>query len=194
MMFPPHPTELLHTLLLAQNFTAELAIDATAGNGHDTSLLAELVGSEGRVIAFDLQKIAIETTREKLKSEGLLERVSLHHSCHTEIAKFAAPQSAKIIVFNLGYLPGADRAMTTGTERTLIALAASLEILKPNGLLAVVCYPGHTPGDEESAAVEDFFNTLPNHRTAKYSLTGTLNPAPFLLLARNGRKLSASIK
>lgn len=60
-----------------------------------------------------------------------------------------------------------------------------------NRILAVICYPGHPEGAEESKAVESFFHSLPNHRIARYSLVATKGSAPFLLLARNGRKLSA---
>ena len=38
------------------------AVDATMGNGHDTCLLARLVGPKGHVDAFDLQPQAVENT------------------------------------------------------------------------------------------------------------------------------------
>ena len=36
------------------------AVDATMGNGHDTLFLAKLVGSSGKVFAFDVQAGALE--------------------------------------------------------------------------------------------------------------------------------------
>ena len=42
------------------------AIDATMGNGHDTQWLCECVGENGRVYAFDVQREAVERTRERL--------------------------------------------------------------------------------------------------------------------------------
>ena len=187
-MFPPHPTELLHTILRGEIDEGDLAIDATAGNGHDTLFLAKVVGSTGKVIAFDIQAAAIEATRNRLDSEGVLDRVSLLQKSHIELSKHAAPGTVKVIVFNLGYLPGADRNLATTTRESLKALAAGSELLKPGGILAVVCYPGHPEGAEESEAVEAFFHSLPNHRVARYSLVATRSAAPFLLLARNGRK------
>lgn len=35
----------------------DYVIDATCGNGHDTLLLAELVGINGHVLGFDIQQI-----------------------------------------------------------------------------------------------------------------------------------------
>jgi ubiquinone/menaquinone biosynthesis C-methylase UbiE len=41
----------------------DAAVDATAGRGRDTLFLSKPVGSEGRVYAFDIQRQAIETTK-----------------------------------------------------------------------------------------------------------------------------------
>ncbi len=189
-MFPPHPTDLLHFMLKDEISEGDLAIDATAGNGNDTVFLANAVGTSGKVIAIDIQENAIIATRVRLSEEGLLDRVSLHHGSHTDLPKLADHGTAKAIIFNLGYLPGADRNITTRTPDTLNALQSATGLLKPGGILAAVCYPGHDAGKEESEAVEAFFLSLPHHRTAKYSLVATRNPAPFLLIARNGRKTS----
>ena len=54
-------TQLAHRLITAKLFGGEIVVDATAGNGHDT-LLANLVGHNGTVYAFDVQKEAIENT------------------------------------------------------------------------------------------------------------------------------------
>jgi hypothetical protein len=56
-------------------------------------------------------------------------------------------------MFNLGYLPGSDKNCITKSETTLPALAQSLEILKPGGLLSIMLYPGHAGGDTEASAV-----------------------------------------
>jgi len=187
-VFPPHSTELLHAILPGQIAEGDLAIDATAGNGHDTVMLARAVGASGKVIALDIQQVAIEATRGRLDNENLLDRVSLHGISHTRLGELAAPASAQAVVFNLGYLPGADREIITRTPDTLLALSAAVGLLRPGGILAVIAYPGHSSGMDEARAVEKFIHALPDHRIARYSLVATLNPAPFLLLARNGRK------
>ena len=183
-MFPPRPTELLHLLLKSEIAAGDFAIDATAGNGHDTAFLAHIVGETGKVLAIDVQAQAIESTSARLESEGLRDRVKMHHGCHADLANLAGGKSPSAIIFNLGYLPGGDHGMITHRENTLKALAAASEILVPGGVLAVICYPGHNGGAEEAAAVEAFIATLAAHRTARYGMLATEKPAPFLLLSR----------
>ena len=50
----------------------DTVVDATLGNGGDTCSLASLVGENGCVIGFDIQAEAVEKTRMKLASAGLL--------------------------------------------------------------------------------------------------------------------------
>ena len=54
-----------HALLQHVLQPGDVAIDATAGNGYDTLLLAQWVGDGGRIYAFDVQAQAIEATRER---------------------------------------------------------------------------------------------------------------------------------
>lgn len=45
-------------------------IDATAGRGNDTVFLASLVGETGKVLAFDIQPEAVESTRALIGERG----------------------------------------------------------------------------------------------------------------------------
>ena len=65
-------TEWCHELFLMQAVTGGTYIDATMGNGHDTLFLCRLAGKEGQVLAFDIQKQALESTRALLKSQPRL--------------------------------------------------------------------------------------------------------------------------
>ena len=49
-----------------QVMPGDICIDATMGNGNDTALLSRLAGEKGHVIAFDIQKQALEHTAERL--------------------------------------------------------------------------------------------------------------------------------
>lgn len=55
----------------AQQQRKMLAIDATAGNGHDTLFLANELGAGGQVAAFDIQLTALEQTAQRLRSAGI---------------------------------------------------------------------------------------------------------------------------
>lgn len=181
----PRPTQLCHSFLRDFLREGDTAIDATAGNGHDTLFLARLVGNSGRVLAFDIQPGAIEASRRKIEAAGLSARVAFHHASHARLGQFTPPESAHAVVFNLGYLPGAPHGIITEAAETLRALDAAGTALTPGGLLAAVCYPGHEGGGREAADVEAWFSALPEAgwRIVKFSVPGTLRPAPFLLAA-----------
>jgi 16S rRNA C1402 N4-methylase RsmH len=183
-MFPPRPTELLHLLLKSEITLGDFVIDATAGNGHDTIFLAKAVGQTGQVLAIDIQPQAITSTEKRLENERMQSRVDLQLANHADLTLIAHGRVPRVILFNLGYLPGSDHGLITQTKSTLVALAAAVEILKPGGILAVICYPGHLGGDDESIAAEALITSLPQHRTARYSMLSTEKPAPFLLISQ----------
>lgn len=135
----------------------DLAVDATAGNGHDTLFLAGRVGVSGRVLAFDIQRAAIDSARRRIEAAGLAGRVGWFCESHALMAERAAAGSVAAVMFNLGYLPGGDHAVITRGEETLRALDAALGVLRPGGVLTVVGYPGHPGGDEEARAVRGWF-------------------------------------
>jgi predicted methyltransferase len=184
-MFPPRPTEITWSLLRGAIQVGALVIDATAGNGHDTVFLAGCVGENGRVLAFDVQQAAIRSATERVAAAGFSMRVEFHQESHANITSHATPDSVAAVMFNLGYLPGDDHHLTTESAETLMALDAAALVLKPGGVISVICYPGHEAGAGESAAVETWMEVraASNWRVAKYTLLGTLRPAPFLLVA-----------
>ena len=130
----------------------DCVVDATMGNGHDTVFLARLVGETGCVTAFDVQEEAVRRTRELLRSEGLLSRCELLRAGHECMAQHARPGLAAVM-FNLGWLPGGDKRVTTCTQTTLSALLQALELIAPGGIVTVCVYPGHEEGERERAAL-----------------------------------------
>ena len=147
--------------LLLQNFVRDgySAVDATCGNGHDTLLLAQLVGAGGHVWAFDIQQQAINATGDRLAEESLTNRATLIQRGHEELARYVT-SPVQTVLFNLGYLPGGDRSIITLPDTTVIALKQSLELLMPNGIVIVTIYPGHNGGNEEQSAVENWATML----------------------------------
>ncbi len=151
---------LSHDVLKEAVQKGDTVIDATMGNGHDTLFLCELVGEEGKVIAFDVQAQAVESTRRRLMENGMLGRASLYHMGHERMEE-AGAQDVSAIVFNLGWLPGGDKSVTTLWETTKVALEKALSLLKKNGVLLLCAYPGHQEGDRERAEVINFLASLP---------------------------------
>jgi predicted methyltransferase len=178
------PTALAQLLLGQVIRSGDTVIDATAGNGHDTVFLARAVGPGGRVLAFDVQAAAIQSAQARLAEAGLMDPVTLFHESHVNLAERAEARPVAAVMFNLGYLPGKDRSRITETAETLAALDAAANVLRPGGMLSVVCYPGHPGGEMEAAAVTDWFLARAAERWAitRHGAIGTLRPAPFLLL------------
>lgn len=139
------------------------AVDATMGRGRDTLQLCRLVGETGHVDAFDVQEQALAGTRALLEQEGVLSRAGLHLLGHERMADVVAP-GIRLAAFNLGWLPGSDKSLTTQTNTTLQAVSAALELLAPGGLAVVCCYPGHAEGQRELDALAAFTAALPPQR------------------------------
>ncbi len=153
-------TQWCHQFLNMQVREGDLCIDATAGNGRDTLVLAELVKDSGHVLAFDIQKAALEAAEQRLSSAGLLSRVRLIHDGHENLARYAAPETVSCIVFNLGYLPGGDHRIATHADTTLSAIESGLPLLKRQGLMSLCVYRGGDTGFEEHEQVFRYLKTL----------------------------------
>jgi tRNA1(Val) A37 N6-methylase TrmN6 len=186
MQQPPRPTEIAHLIL--RNFLREgdHAVDATAGNGHDTLFLAQCVGPSGHVHAIDIQEIAISQARTRIAAADLSDRVSWHIADHQHMAGFLPDEKFAAIVFNLGYLPGSDHHNTTSRASTLPALHAAATLLRPGGLLSVLSYPGHPEGAEELRLLQSEWPSwsAQGWRIATYSLPFTSSPSPVLWMAQ----------
>lgn len=154
---------LSHFFLRERLKTGDYAVDATCGNGYDTLLLAQLVGQEGRVWAFDIQETALAATEDRLAGAGCLERVALVNGGHERLAEVVSAP-VKAVVFNLGFLPGAPRETVTSSETTLAALEQAAELLLPGGIITVAIYTGHPGGAVEGRAVEAWAAALPPGR------------------------------
>ena len=99
---------LAHHLMSQYITKGDICIDATAGRGFDTAFLCEIVGEEGKVLAFDIQEAAVTSTRALLAEKGLKAEVYLES--HTQMGHYCEAESIAGIMFNFGYLPGGDHS------------------------------------------------------------------------------------
>lgn len=140
----------------------DTAIDATAGNGHDTLILSRIIKS-GKLYAIDIQAEALEKTKEKINQENpSYEPIVYINASHATFPNTIPLHSVRLIVYNLGYLPGGDKNLTTKTSSTLISLENAIDLLMPGGALSLMLYPGHTEGEIEARAVVEFAKNLPH--------------------------------
>ena len=145
----------------------DTAVDFTMGNGYDTVFLSETVGETGSVIAFDIQPSALESTEENLKKNNCPSNWRLICASHDRANEFVKGK-IKAGMFNLGYLPGANRKqLTTKRSTTIPAVSRAIEMLDSDAVLLVAVYPGHPEGRAEGEELTGFFSSISRY---KYSI------------------------
>ena len=154
MNFPFNALGLSHKFMKENLKSGAFCIDGTAGRGRDTLFLAQIAGENGRVLAFDIQKEAVESTRLLLE-QNQIRNAQVHLCCHSKIDEFAQPNSVDGIMFNIGWLPGGDHDTFSTSKTSLIALEKALELLKPGGVMSLCLYYGKENGTEERDAILD---------------------------------------
>ena len=103
----------------------KLLVDATCGNGGDTAFLCRLAGKGGRVLGFDIQPEAIASTERNLAAKGL--SAELHCDSHANLLQYVTPGTADAVMFNFGWLPGADHNVFSHASSSIPALEAALD-------------------------------------------------------------------
>lgn len=172
------PLEIAHDFL-AQVITQEdIVVDATMGNGHDTLFLAKLAK---QVYAFDIQEQALEKTSQRIQEAGL-SNVDLILQGHETVDQFV--REVKAAIFNLGYLPSADKSIITQPQTTIEALDKLCQMLIKGGRIAIMIYYGHEGGDIERDAVMSFVSHLPQqeYTATIYRTLNQINNPPFLVM------------
>ena len=132
----------------------DTVVDATAGNGHDAAFLARALGrvGGGQLVCIDVQRMALERSQVRVRTaleedgwdvansgadDGWDVWRAIHRSggkevlvrwqlgCHATLLELVEPRSVRLVVFNLGYLPGGSKAICTRQASTVAALNAA---------------------------------------------------------------------
>lgn len=172
------PLEMAHDFLAQVITKDDVVVDATMGNGYDTLFLAKLAK---QVYAFDIQEQALEKTSQRLQEAGLT-NAELILQGHETVGQFVT--EVKAAIFNLGYLPSADKSIITQPQTTLDALEKLCQMLVKGGRIAIMIYYGHEGGDIERDAVLDFVSQLPQqeYTATIYRTLNQINNPPFLVI------------
>ena len=177
-------TDRAHQFIMPRLQFGDVAIDATAGNGHDTLFLSRSVGATGKVYAFDIQEAAIERTRRRLE-EYHVTNVQILNKSHAELRN-QVPSKCRgkiaAVMLNLGYLPGSDKTWTTESQSTCQAIAHGLEWLREGGVMSVLAYTGHPGGLTEAEQVEELFRSLSPELFSVQIVSSTQPNSPRLFL------------
>ena len=151
--------KLVQDFLAARLADPRLCIDATCGNGGDTAFLCRLVGEGGRVLGFDIQPEAIASTQQNLARKGLA--AELHCDSHANLLQYVQPGTVDAVMFNFGWLPGADHGVFSHAQSSIPALEAALEALRPGGVLSAILYSGKVIGSDEKTEILQWMRSRP---------------------------------
>ncbi len=173
------------TLIKACTKSGDITIDATVGNGFDTIFLAQVVKEKGIVFGFDIQKQAIENTKKRLDNYKI-KNVNLFQVGHEYLQEYIPNKyhgNIASAIFNLGFLPKGNKAITTKWETTIEAIKQILNIIKINGVIVIIVYPGHKQGKLEKEKLLEYLSTLDQkeEQVLTYKFINQINDAPFLI-------------
>lgn len=167
-----------------QQFPNGVFVDGTLGKGNDIAYILSHKDFTGHAYGFDIQPQAIALTQQKLATLPSEHYTLLcdshatidHHLAHEPVIHGA--------IYNLGYLPGGDHAITTTSHSTLQSIHQVAAKLIKNGKIILVIYSGHPQGQAEKAALLDELATWPqeHYQVLHYGFINQRNNPPFLLI------------
>lgn len=145
---------------------SDIVIDATLGNGFDTLYLAKILieptNAKGKLISFDIQKKAIESSKlalkENLKKDSF-KNISILCKSHEDLTKYVK-EKVNLIVYNLGYLPGSDKKITTKARTTISSIESGFKLLSKKGAISIISYSGHVEGEKEEKALIEYLKKI----------------------------------
>lgn len=170
--------EFARTLINNKGGEKNVGIDATCGRGNDTLFLAQRFKE---VYAFDIQDEAIFSTKELIKD---YKNVKVIKNSNENICTYV--KNIDVVMYNLGYLPKGDKGITTTAVATIRSLSSVLPLLNAEGIITIICYPGHLEGYNESIEIEKYLRSLnqKEYDVIKYEFINQINNPPFLLAIR----------
>ncbi|MFO3717961.1 class I SAM-dependent methyltransferase [Anaerococcus sp. ENR1011] len=173
-----HATEIVRELLLREK-DINMAVDMTAGNGHDSKFILDKLEPK-KLFAFDIQQMAQESTKNLLADK---ENFTFILDSHANIDKYIK-QKVDLVIFNLGYLPKGDKNITTTWKSTITAIKKSLELLSPRGKIFITVYPGHPAGKIESEKINEFLEDLDykKYTVLKMNFVNKINNPPYVIV------------
>ncbi len=160
----------------------DCVVDATLGNGHDLLFLAKILfpSKKGLLYGIDIQEKALQNSKTLLASEKIYSTQIFFLKTSHEDFSFLSKRP-HLIVYNLGYLPGSDKMVTTRAITTIKSLKKALHLLRAKGALSIMLYPGHEEGEREKEEVLFLVKSLPHFFSVTHCKSLQKPKAPSLL-------------
>ena len=148
-------SDLSHHIIKDFVSNKEIAIDATLGNGYDSDFLSEIFT---KVYSFDIQEDACN----RYKSKNIHNVEVINDSHH--LFKNYINENVDCIMYNLGFLPGGNKEITTLHTTSLESIQVGLDILNSGGIMSICIYRGHNEGKIEETCILEFLRKLPKNK------------------------------
>lgn len=119
----------------------------------------------------------------------------MFHKSHDKIAESLPPEAdgrVAAAIFNLGYLPGGDKSVTTHGASTIKAIEQLLAMMKEDGLIVLVVYHGHREGKAEKEDVLAYCRNIDQQtaRVLSYGYLNQQNDPPFIIAIEKKAQIS----
>ena len=165
-------------IIIDQKKDINIGVDMTAGKGNDCKYILENTNIK-KLYAFDIQEESKIETKSLIKDD----RLNFFLDNHANIDKYIK-EKIDLAIYNLGYLPGADKNITTSYKSTIASLKKVLDLLNPAGLVIITVYPGHPAGLIESQKLEEFTKNLDpkKYPVIKINYENRPNNPPYILV------------
>lgn len=134
-----------------------IVCDFTLGNGHDSLFLLRQI-KKGFLYGFDIQEEAIKNSHDLLTEAGF-KNFKLILDSHANVLEHVK-EKIDLGIYNLGYLPGGDKALITKGDSTVKSIESALKILNPGKVLIITAYKGHKGAMEEYESVMEYVSSL----------------------------------
>lgn len=152
-----------HQFLSSRTHPSGVFVDMTVGKGKDLAFLLKLSGNNAHLLmAIDIQESALAQSRQYMSSvlsDEEQQKIQWRQGSHENVGDWLQewPQAScgvSLALYNLGYLPGSDKQVTTQASSTIKSLNALMSWIVPGGGISLMIYPGHEQGQEESLELD----------------------------------------
>ena len=111
------------------------------------------------------------------------ENVNVINDSHHKFKEYI-DEGVDCIMYNLGFLPGGDKSVTTMHETSLQSIKEGLQLLNNGGIMTICIYRGHNEGKKEESCILDYVVSLPKNKfgVMEHSFLNRSEVAPMLIV------------
>ena len=146
----------------AHELGVQIGIVVGGGNfwrGRSSGKMERTLADKIGMLATVMNALAVS---DKLEQLGVpASRYELHCQSHADLLQVVQPGTADAVMFNFGWLPGADHAVFSTASSSIPALQAALEAVRPGGVVSAILYSGQVIGTDEKQTVLEYLRALP---------------------------------